>query len=159
MARTVTYGTGPGYTISTARETMHTMAAHMREVRGLDLAAIAREHATSRVLSESTRAYFDRLSRRGPIPREHVDWAEADEAYFEAAASCATRGAQSMERRSMAARLYALRTADLAGEAIGPRVRTYPVVIAGEVEATLTVTRALDGTVSADLDADLDALD
>ena len=149
-----------GYDLTTAKSAMVTLAAERRR-RGntFDLAAIAREHADSRVLSAPTRAYFDRLTRRGRVPVTEVEWAEASDAYFEAAASCATRGAQSFDRRHMLSDLDVLRTADLAGDPIGPEVRTYPVVIAGEVEATLTVTRALDGTVSADLDADLDALD
>lgn len=126
--------------------------------RYVSLADIANEHANSRVLSKPTKAYFARLAQRGRTDVTEVEWAEAADAYFEAAASCSTRGAQSRERRLMAARLNRLRDADLAGEAIGPEVHSYSVVVADEVEGTLTVTMDHDGTVSTLLDVDLRAL-
>lgn len=153
MGAILTYGTGPVLDMSTTRKAMDTMG----ERRSANLAWIARTHARCTTLSDSTRAYFAALAERGTITGSATD--EAHDAYFEAAASCATRGAQSMDRRRMLADLNTLRNADLAGEAIGPQVHTYPVVIAGEVEGTLTVTRGHDGAVTTDLDADLAALD
>lgn len=138
--------------------TMVQMAKRQEGAGHLDLAAVAREHAESRVLSERTRRYFAALARRRKVPRVSVDLGAASDAYFEAAASCATRGAQSMDRRYMLARLWALREADLHGEAIGPRTATYRIVIADEVEATLTITEKRDGSLDASVGADLRAL-
>lgn len=153
MTHTVHYMGQPAYTIGETHQTMASMANWAQP----DLAAVARTHANSRVLSDRTRAYFAALAERGEAVTGSATEASHD-AYFEAAASCATRGAQSRDRRSMLADLYALREADLAGKAIGPQVLTYPVVIADEVEGILTVTRGHDGTVTTDLVADLDAL-
>lgn len=158
MGAIVTYSTGTNLDLATTRGAMETMAARRRERGAVDLAEIARFHAASRVLSPSTRAYFADLAERGATPLTHTGGQRAHDAYFEAAGSCATRGAQSMDRRYMLADLHMLREADLAGEAIGPRVRVFAVRVADEVDGTLTVTENLDGTVSAEVTADLSPL-
>lgn len=131
-----------------------------RAARGatVNLRNIALYHATSRVLSEPTKAYFAALAQRGEVPTYTIDHSAASDAYFEAAASCSTREGQSMARRYRLAELNMLRDADLTGQAIGPEVHSYRVVVADEVEGTLTVTMDHDGTVSTMLDVDFRAL-
>lgn len=78
-----------------------------------DLLTIAREHSKSRVLSDTTRAYFGALAD-GMTPNEAAQAQELSRddvalIYFETAASASTRAGQSMGRRYMLGDINRLR--------------------------------------------------
>jgi hypothetical protein len=84
-----------------------------------DLRSIALSHARSRTLSPDTRSYFYSLAA-GETPDFTPEGRAL--AFFEAAGSCATRGAHSMDRRRMVADLARLHKATAATGALPERV-------------------------------------
>jgi hypothetical protein len=94
------------------------------------LQQIAKAHAASTALTDSTRAVFRRLAE-GRTLAEFAGSTLSD-AFYEAALSTATRAGQSMERRAMGANLNRLRAAVMAGDSILPTVQTFTVKVEGD---------------------------
>jgi hypothetical protein len=67
-----------------------------------------------------------------------------DDAFFEAATSCATRAGQSYSRRVMTSDLMALRDAVHAGKDIRPKVTTMTIKVQGDADVMRRALLSLD---------------
>ena len=121
------------------------------------LVEIARDQATSRTLSETTRRYFDDLADGTTDGTDE----QRESAFFEAAASMATRYGQSYSRRIALGDLQRLRTAVMTGVSFAERAYTVgsPVGITvkpdGSIDVVVYLGEAGQG-VADDVDYDED---
>lgn len=114
------------------------------------LVDIVNDHATSRVLSETTRQTFRYIGDNVP-----VDPSEREAAFFEAAASMSTRKGQSYARRVALGDLARLRQAVVDGKPITrDHYYTVGLPVTLKVEPNGRVTAYVDISEAADLNGD-----
>lgn len=110
-----------------------TATSHRSRATLLD---VAKSHANSRALSRPTRDTFAFIVDGTTYNIADEDQRDAvDDAFFEAACSCATRAGQSYSRRVMLSDLMALREAVYAGKDIRPKVTTMTIKVQGDADA------------------------
>jgi hypothetical protein len=117
-----------------------TATSHRSRATLLD---VAKSHASSRTLSGETREVFQHLVNGETMSTLTGDGLTGlsytadmiDDAFFEAAASCATRAGQSYSRRVMLSDLMALRDAYRSNESIRPKSTTLTIEVLGDADA------------------------
>lgn len=109
------------------------------------LQQVALTHARSRALSRPTRDTFAFIADGTTYNIADEDHRDAlDDAFFEAATSCATRAGQSYSRRVMCSDLMALREAVYNGKSVKPPVTTMTIKVQGDAATFRTALLNLD---------------
>lgn len=109
------------------------------------LQQVAQSHASSRALSATTRDVFRHIVEGHAWNLTAAATIDLlNDAFFEAATSCATRAGQSYSRRVMCSDLMALRDAVLAGQSVLPVVSTMTIKVQGDPDLFRTALLNLE---------------